>query len=256
MRPELAVARCVVKELVRKKDFYVLFMFLFVLLALLSSQTFFHLEGVARYVRDLGYTMVMLFSFIISVGFSAKQIPSEIETKTVYPLLAKPISRSGVVVGKYLGGAAVSLLSFSVFFSAYAAFSILSGKGPAALLMAQAFACGALFLVLTSAMSVFLSTFLTVSANVTFSLIAYLSIASFSGEFRDAVLASKGASAYVLGAFYYLIPHFDFYDLRIRLTHDWEPLGAWVMLALTSYTFVYSFFLLYIAGRIFGRKDL
>ncbi|MDD5476006.1 MAG: ABC transporter permease subunit, partial [Syntrophales bacterium] len=155
MRPELAVAQCVVKELVRKKDFYVLFMFLFVLLALLSSQTFFHLEGVARYVRDLGYTMVMLFSFIISVGFSAKQIPSEIETKTVYPLLAKPISRSGVVVGKYLGGAAVSLLSFSVFFSAYAAFSILSGKGPAAMLMAQAFACGALFLVLTSAMSVF-----------------------------------------------------------------------------------------------------
>lgn len=256
MSASLAIASGVIRELVRKKDFYVLFMFLLVLLALLASQSFFHLEGVTRYIKDLGYSLVMLFSFVISVTFSAKQIPNELEYKTVYPLLAKPVSRFGVVAGKYLGGAAISLISFCLFFGVYAVFSMASGKGTGFILLAEALICGAFFMCLSSALAVFFSTFLTVSANVTLSFLIYFTMTSFSGVLRDAVLTSRGAGAWALGSFYYLMPHFDFFDLRVRLTHEWDPLATWVVCAIAAYTLIYSSFLLYFAGRIFGRKDL
>jgi ABC-type transport system involved in multi-copper enzyme maturation permease subunit len=255
MRTIRAIASGMRIELVRKKDFYVLFIFLIVLMLFLSSQQYFQIEGIARYIRDFGYTMVMLFSFIIAVTFAAKQIPSEIESRTIYPLLAKPLSRYAVVLGKFCGASAVAILSFSIFFGTYAFFYKISGGGSAILLW-QAFFFGALFLALTSALVVFFSNFLTVSANVTLNLLAYAAILGFSAQLRELVLYSKGLVSAAWGSLFYLLPHFDFYDLRIRITHEWDPLAAWVVISVTVYTLVYCFMLLYFAGLIFRRKKL
>ena len=65
MRTIWAIAKVSINELIRKKDFYVLFIFMLVMLGFLSIQNFFDIEGITRYVRDFGYTLVMLFSFII-----------------------------------------------------------------------------------------------------------------------------------------------------------------------------------------------
>ena len=122
MRTILCLAGGMVKELLRKKDFYVLFILMIVLLVFLSLQTFFDVEGISRYIRDLGYTLVMLFSFIIAVTFCAKQLPSEIASGTIYPLLAKPVSRFKVVLGKFCGGFIVSAVSFTLFYGIFAIF--------------------------------------------------------------------------------------------------------------------------------------
>ncbi len=255
MRTIRAIASGMMIELVRKKDLYVLFIFLIVLMLFLSSQRYFQIEGISRYIRDFGYTMVMLFSFIIAVTFAAKQIPSEIESRTIYPLLAKPLSRHAVILGKFCGASAVAILSFSVFFGAYTFFYKISGGG-SAVLLCQAFFFGTLFLALVSALVVFFSNFLTVSANVTLSILAYVAILGFSAQLRELVLYSKGFVSAVWGSLFYLLPHFDFYDLRIRVTHEWDPLAAWVVVSVAAYTLVYCFMLLYFAGMIFGRKKL
>ena len=255
MRAIRAIASGMIIELVRKKDFYVLFIFLAVLMLFLSSQQFFQIEGISRYIRDFGYTMVMLFSFIIAVTFAAKQVPSEIESRTVYPLLAKPLGRHTVILGKFCGAAAVSIVSFSIFFGVYFFFYEASGGGGAVLLW-QAFLFGVLFLGLVSALVVFLSTFLTMSANVTLSLLLYVVILGFSEQLRELVLYSKGLISLAWGVLYYLLPHFDFYDLRIRITHEWDPLAGWVVMSVMVYTLVYCYALLYFAGIIFRRKKL
>ena len=55
MRSIWAIVSSMIKELVRKKDFYVLLIFLLVLLVTLASQTIFHIEGISRYLKDFGY---------------------------------------------------------------------------------------------------------------------------------------------------------------------------------------------------------
>jgi ABC-type transport system involved in multi-copper enzyme maturation permease subunit len=252
----LLIARGVIMELVRKKDFYVLLVMLLFTMAALASQTFFELKGITRYVKDIGFTLITIFSAVICVTVSARQIPQEIERRTIYPLLAKPVSRYTVVCGKFLGSVMAAAAAFTSFYAVYIAFYFLSGSTGQGVLLAQTYLFGVLFLCLVSAMSVFFSSFMTVSANVTLCLLIYYAVSSFSGEFRDAVLYSKGAYSYFMGTVYYLIPHFDLYDLRVRLTQSWDALPAWAVAAVAVYTAVYSSTLIYFSGRIFGRKQL
>jgi len=243
-------------ELLRKKDFYVLFILMLVLLGFLSAQTFFDIEGISRYMRDFGYTLVMLLSFIVCVTFSARQIPSEIESGTVYPFLAKPVSRSMLVSGKFCGAVMISAITFTLYFGVFVLFCFTEAGRAEAILLIQSFLFGIMFLSVASALTVFFSVFLTTSANVAITFLIYFFMISFSDLLRDAVLAGKGIETLGLGVVYYLLPHFDFFDLRVRLTHAWDPLPLWVVAAVTAYTVVYCAGLLFFAGRLFGRKKL
>lgn len=251
-----AVAKGVLLEIVRKKDMYVLLILLGVSMALLSAQTFFGLENVSRYVRDLGYSLMTLFSLVVAVALSARQIPEEVERRTVYPLLAKPISRYGIIVGKYMGASLAAILSFSCFFAVYFFFFRISGAGGEWGLLGQSYLLGIFSLLMTAAIAVFFSTFLTVSANVTLSLLLYFFSSAFSGQVRDLVISSKGWASYAAGSVYYLIPHYDFYDLRIRITHGWDALPVWAVFYVSAYTAVYISFLIYLSVRIFSRRQL
>ncbi len=256
MRAVVAIVRGMVLELFRRKDFYVFLIFMLVLLGILSSQTFFHIEGISRYMRDFGYTLVMLFSFILAVTFTAKQVPSEIEARTIYPLLAKPISRFTFIFSKFFGGVAISVISFVLFFASFILFCLGEGQKLSPVLVAQSFFLGMLFFCMVCSMVVFFSVFMTMSANIAVSFLLYFYVINFSGPLRDAVISAKGFVAAMLGTFYYLLPHFDFFDMRIRITHAWDPLAGWVVAAITVYTAVYCLLLLYLAAMIFRRKKL
>ncbi|NQU18885.1 ABC transporter permease subunit [bacterium] len=103
MKQVWIIAQHTIKALIRKKDFYVFFMMLIILLALLFSENFFGVQGISRYLKDIGFFCLWLFSLIIAVTFSTKQLPEEMESKTICPLLAKPVSRTHLVVGRFLG---------------------------------------------------------------------------------------------------------------------------------------------------------
>ena len=254
MRAIWAIAGGMIKELIRKKDFYVLLIFMLVILGVLSAQTFFQIEGISRYVRDFGYSMVMLFSFIISITFAAKQIPVEIESRTIYPLLAKPLSRYKIILGKFCGSMAVSVVSFTVFYAIFISFYTAGGEIESLSLLGQGFIFGILFLCMTSAFAIFLSVFMTMAANVTLSFLFYMIIGGFSSSIKEIIFSSKGVVSVLYGILYYLLPHFEFFDLRVRITHAWDPLPAWVVVSVSVYAFVYCFMLLSAADRIFRRK--
>ncbi|NQT32577.1 MAG: ABC transporter permease subunit [Candidatus Omnitrophica bacterium] len=256
MKAIWAIASVMMRELVRKKDFYILLIFLLALLGFLSSQSFFNVEGISRYIKDFGYSLVTLFSFIIAVTFTAKQMPGELESKTIYPLLAKPVSRHTIILGKFLGGVVISSISFVLFYGIFCIFQWIGGTGNSFMLLGQGFLFGILFLCLVCAIAMFLSNIMTLGANITLSVLLYIMISGFADSVRDSVLFSKGITSVLGGIFYYLIPHFEFYDLRIRITHSWDPLPGWIVVAVALYTCIYCFVLIYFAGLIFRRKRL
>ncbi|MFH1394844.1 MAG: ABC transporter permease subunit [Candidatus Omnitrophota bacterium] len=251
-----AITRAMIKELIRKKDFYVLSLLLICFLVFLSTQNFFQVDGISRYIKDLGYSLMTFFAFIIAVIFTAKQLPSEIESRTIYPLLAKPLSRHMLILSKFFGSLIISISSYSIFFCVFVLFCFLKNTGINNVLLLQAFIFGILFLCLTSSVVIFLSTFLTMAANVTISFLIYFLITGFADVLYTAAVYSKGLKEAGLGVLYYIIPHMDFYDLRLRITHAWDPLKFWDVAVVIGYTLVYCSFLLYFAGNIFKGKRL
>ncbi|MBU0683204.1 MAG: ABC transporter permease, partial [Candidatus Omnitrophica bacterium] len=212
-----AITGAMIKELIRKKDFYVLSILLMCFLLFLSTQNFFQVEGISRYIKDLGYSVMTFFAFIIVVIFTAKQLPTEIESRTIYPLLAKPLSRHTLILSKFVGSVVIAVSAYSIFFCVFVAFCVFKNVGVNNVLLLQAFLFGILFLCLTSAVVIFLSTFVTMAANVTISFLLYFLIVGFEDVLYTAMVYSKGAKEAMCVALYYIIPHMDFYDLRLRI---------------------------------------
>ena len=256
MKQILILARHTIKELIRKKDFYVL-LFLFIALALfLYNEKFFGVEDVSRYMKDLGFSFIILFSMIIAVTFSAKQIPGEMESKTVYPLLAKPVSRRHFILGKFLGSVFISGITFTVFYLLYLGAILAKGEGAYFALLAQGYVFSIFLLALLSSFAILFSLFLTVSANLTLVFILYFFIYWYNGFLKDLIASSPGKISYAYGILYYILPHFEFYDTRIRLVHLWDPLPLWVVIGVSVYTFLYIALVIWAANAIFKRKSL
>jgi Cu-processing system permease protein len=256
MRQVLAMSSVLFKELLRKKDFYVLFILMGVFLAFMASQSYFGIQGISRYVIDLGYSLAIFFSVIIAVVTAARQMPTELSSRTIYPLLAKPISRPMVIASKFFGSFFASVAAFSLFFGVFLFFYARSAVAGSYILLVQSYILGVLLMGLLTSFVIFLSNFLTLSANVVITLLCYAAIVNFSREIRGALILSKGILSAVNGFLYYILPHFEFYDLRKRVVHSWESLPLELLGSIALYTALYCCAILILSGALFKRRGL
>lgn len=93
----------------------------------------FALNANLRVVSDLGAASISIYGIVVAVVLGATSLYRELELKTIFPILARPIRRSEYLVGKFLG----TVLTLSVFIAANSgvlllALAIESGKPPAA----------------------------------------------------------------------------------------------------------------------------
>src|SRR5476649_762274 len=121
MKNIFAVAGVVIKELYRRKDFYVLFILTIVICVIMASVNIFNDNQIVRYLKELCLLLVWISSLVIAITTTARQIPQERENRTLLPLLAKPLSRAQLIFGKFLGcwlACGLVLICFYVFFAA------------------------------------------------------------------------------------------------------------------------------------------
>lgn len=250
------IALNTIKALIRKKDFYVFLIMLLLLLAFLVSENFFGVQDISRYVKDIGFFCLWLFSLIIAVTFSAKQLPEEIEFKTISSLLAKPISRKHIILGRFLGSVLASSSAYTIFYFFYIGVTFLKGEGIIFPLILQSYIFGICFLSTVCAISILLSLCFTLSAAIMLSFIIYFMVMWFADGLRTIAFSSTGLRSIFLSIVYYLIPHYEFYNLRIRLVHFWEALPLWIVFAVVIYTIIYINIILYLSYLRFKKKIL
>lgn len=108
----------------------------------------FTLKNAPRVVSDLGAASISIFSVAVAVIIGATSLHRELEQKTLFPILARPIRRSEYLVGKYLG----MLLTIGVFVMADAALVLFLSAGLAskstALLLGVGLGLSAIFVLL------------------------------------------------------------------------------------------------------------
>jgi ABC-type transport system involved in multi-copper enzyme maturation permease subunit len=124
MKNIFAVAGIVIKELYRRKDFYVLFILTVLVCLIMGSVNIFNDKHVVRYLKEMCLLLIWVSSLVIAITTTARQIPAEREQRTLLPLLAKPLTRTQLIFGKFLGcwlACGLVLICFYIFFGALAA---------------------------------------------------------------------------------------------------------------------------------------
>ncbi len=224
-----ALSKLVIKEIFRKKDFYVAFILIGVILFYAAQLKFYNTSHIARYLMEIGLALVYLFSVILTVSLAARQYPSELQNRTCHVLFAKPIRRIEFVAGKFLGCFLAGACCFTIFYVLFLAVVAAKAASLSSVLAAQTFYLFLLNLMVIAAMASAFSYTLTSSAGVASSILIYLLISVYGPDLKRTV-----------GILYYLLPHFEFFDLRQRFIHEWGPVSAGLLVFLTVYAAVYA----------------
>jgi len=247
------LARMVWLDLFRRKDPYVLLMVLGALLAALLSFDIFGLGNLVRYLKDVGLLLTWLLAWVLAVQLAARQLPQEERRHTIFSLIAKPITRADLVLGKWLGAWLAAAAGTALLYAATWLVVLLRGGNFELVTLMQVLLLHLCFLAFVTALSIALTTILTQSAAMT---MAYLLTgAGYFLAARLPVMATGAAPAKtnVLLVLYYALPHLELFDLRQRLVHDWGPIPAGVLLGILGYGALWTAGLLLLAWLAYRR---
>lgn len=253
----LAIANVVIKEMIRRKDFYVLFVLTVLITSLATFANFFGDDKIVRYLKEICLALIWLSSLVIAVGPAARQIPAERENRTIYPLLAKPVTRGQLVLGKFLGCWLVTGLALLVL---YLFFGGVAGMKDSSISLAQCAQAAILhWMMLAVVIALVLLGSVVLSAPSVNWTVAFIVIGGilFLGEHLNKVagrLQEPGRS--ILSTIYYLIPHLEWFDIRDLVIYNQKLVPVLPFLGAIVYGAVYTGIFLYATWLVFRRKPL
>jgi len=250
------VAWTVWMELLRKKDVYILLILLGALLLTLVSLNIFGLGGIIRYVKDIGLLFSWGFGWILAIHVASRELPQEEERGTIFPLLARPVTRGEILLGKWLGNWSIVVCATLLFYLLVV--GVVMGMGgtmnPVSLI--QGFLLHSMVLGILTAIALAFSTRLNRDAAATLSFVltgaAFLIVPNI-----PAFLAQqKGISGTALLLLYQLMPHFELFDMRKRIVHDFGPAPWGACAIIFVYGLLWIALLLAIAWLAYRKKLL
>ncbi len=266
MRAVSAIALNVFRESVRDKVLYNLVLFAILMMA--ASYLIGQLTAGqdVKIIKDLGLSATSLFGLFIAVFIGIGLVSKEVERRSVYSLLAKPIHRYQMILGKYAGLTLTLVVNIGVMSLAlyavlgYMAWGIPPETAKAwdapALDPAMLKALVLIFveLMIITAIALFFSTFSTpmLSAALTF---GFFVAGHFSDDLRNfhEVVDSPAAARLARGV-YWLLPNLAQFDVKAQVVHA-QPVPLGYMLLTFTYAAVYIGALLTAAAVIFSRRD-
>jgi ABC-type transport system involved in multi-copper enzyme maturation permease subunit len=249
----MALAHNTLRESVRNKIAYGLLFFAVLMIgagALVSSLSY--VEG-ERILQDVGLAAIRLFGVAIAIFVGIQLVYREVERRTVYTILSKPISRAEFLVGKFAGLTLTIWLQTACMGVAFAAVSAAAG----APLAWQHLAFGLLVaaeLALVVALATLFSAFTTPMLAAFFTTGTW-AVGQLSRELRD-IGAATGAPSLKMatGALFRVLPDLQSFDLATEAAHLLPITGSDVLLPL-CYALGYTTLVLLLAVAIFERRD-
>jgi ABC-type Na+ efflux pump, permease component len=251
----LALAHATLLESMRRKDLYVAGILAVLMIGTAATVGSFGVKGIELFLKDVALTVINLLSVVLAVLFAARQIPEEVSHRTVYPLLARPISRGDLLFGKYLGALALSVIGLLIFAAVGAGALAYYGLALGGIFW-QFLLLRVLALAVVVAMTMALSLVMTPGATVTLALLLTIGSATFSGAVKLLVPGSSPAQQILLKGAYYVLPQLNLFDLTKKVSYGWQPVAGWAMGTLTVYALLFVALFLALGALRFRRQAL
>ena len=248
-----AIALNTFKEAVRNKVYYLLIV-VGVLFALSSYiMSLLTLGDKVKVVKDIGLASINFFCVLIAIFTGINLVFKEIDKKTIYNIVSKPISRSNFILGKFFGLAVtllVALLSMSLIFFVFLLLS--TGEFDAKVLLY--FILLYFELLIISAISILFSSFSTPILSSIFTISLYLigHVSWTFNEFKHNL--SETVEKVVAYSLYYIIPNLEKLNIKNSIVLK-IPIESDVFIGSIIYAVCYIAAILILAALIFNKKE-
>jgi ABC-type transport system involved in multi-copper enzyme maturation permease subunit len=248
-----AIAGITFKEAKRDRILYLLFFF--AALGIVASRVLAILTvgDRVKIIKDVGLASISIFGVLMAILIGTGLVYKEIDKKTIYTLLAKPLHRSEFILGKFLGlvltlfvmTAAMTLIFLAIVYAH-------TLKIEAGLLVAVAY----IFLefVLITAVAILFSSFSTPILSSLFALAFYL-IGHLSWGLELIIRKMpSGAGKTLVKGLDLILPDLENFNFRTEVVYG-LPIPPGIYLSSLLYGVCYTAFILGLAVLIFRRRD-
>jgi ABC-type transport system involved in multi-copper enzyme maturation permease subunit len=245
MRRILSISLNTFRETLREKLLYNLLIFALLMIGssiLLSRLT---LGDANRLILDLGLASITLF---VGIGLVSK----EIDKKTIYTIVSKPVPRYEFLLGKYLG-LCITLLVNMVIMVAGLLVVLHVMDVPIELVLFKSLLLIFMELLVITAVALLFSTFTSSTLSAIFSLAIYV-IGHLSADLKTFGAKLDAVSRSIVNAIYYLMPNLERFNLKAHVIHRLD-VGMADMALIICYGLAYTALLLMTAAVIFQRRD-
>jgi ABC-type transport system involved in multi-copper enzyme maturation permease subunit len=258
-----AVARQVMREAWRRRTLPALAVLGCGVILSSAFLSFFQLGVEIKFFKDVAMTVIFLFGTMATLVLVSTQLSGEIEARTIYNVLSKPVRRFELVLGKFAGSvAAVGVVTAPMV--GILAFFMYTDRGGSVL---QAVKAGYLLWLSFVALSAITLAIASFSGSVVCAALSVLVfVASYLKGAVTTYVAILSGSAWAhhpianplvpaIGqALYYLLPNFENFNVRSAVVHD--TLVPWSYLGRTSlYAAALAALFLYVGVQIFEERE-
>jgi len=247
------VAVNTVRAAIRNKLLYTLLFFAIALIAtgvLVSTLSYVERE---RILQDVGLSAIRIFGAGIAIFVGVGLIHGEVERRTIYTILSKPVSRSEFLVGKYVGLVLTMWLQLAIMTVAFCAVSLLYGAPITAAHLA-ALLLVAFELVVLVAVATLFSAFTTPMLASLFTVGIWL----VGHSTRNLRLLGEQADVegvrFATALLHRVLPDLSSFDLVVAAVHG-LPIAAAQVIWPMLYGVFYAALLLFLAALVFERRD-
>jgi ABC-type transport system involved in multi-copper enzyme maturation permease subunit len=216
VRRVFAIAANTYRENIRDKVLYNLILFALILILSSLSLGKLTLGNEDKVILDLGLSSISIFGMLIAIFIGIGLVYKELEKRTVYALLAKPVHRYEWILGKYLGLLFTLLVNVAIMTVGLALAMLYTGHVGAGgyLRLIPAVYLIFLSLSLVTALALFFSTFSTPALSAVFTFFLWV-IGHFGKDLlRFAELTKSASVAWLCKILYYVIPN-------CRISRSW-----------------------------------
>jgi len=253
VRYVLTIANQTLTEARRNRVFYSLF--LFAMVVVLNAVIFTEVTATTmdRVLKDTGLAAINVFALALTIFTGVGIINREIDRKSIHTVLAKPISRFGYILGKYLGLLAIILVTSGAMFVALLLVmkSYKTDIRPGIFLgylgvLLEVMVLGAIAVLCSSFTTAFVSAFICAAIYIS---------GHISTEFYRAVHHSDSRFRRVVGeAVYYLMPNLERFNFKYQATYDLTVPGP-TLVIVVAFALAYVGAALLGAVIVFSRRD-
>lgn len=241
------------RESLRDKILYNLVLFAGLLIGLSVLLADLSITEHHKVIADMGLAAINLIGVIIAIFVGISLVNKEIERRTIYTIMARPISRAFFIMGKYFGLALTLFVNMAVMLAVFL-LTLWLYHVPIEPSLFQAVQLIFVEVLVVTAIALLFSTFTSSTLSAIFTLGLYV-IGHLTADLRTMVANSEGGiGKAVVNLLYYLFPNLEMLNIKGQAAVGVVAAPEYMMLA-SLYGLLYAGVLVTGACLVFQRRD-
>jgi ABC-type transport system involved in multi-copper enzyme maturation permease subunit len=249
----LAITENTFKQGLRQRILVLLIIFAILIIVVSVFFGPFVLGEIPKILRDIGLATISFFGVLAVIIIGSSLIYRDIRKRTIYTIITKPVKRSEIIIGKFLGLVfIIAVLICGMVIIHQLIIFIYEGFFDTFLLIALPFIIIEL-MILSGVLILFSSSSSTTISAVMGSIFFIVGHAAPELKiFADNM--DTPVAKYLTYAFYYILPNLEHFNFRLELVHK-LPLHSGQILFSICYGLIYVILLLYISIILFEKRE-